>query len=149
MRWTTLIFSIFLMVLFSPISFCSTRVSLQEEMVSYPDLFSSSVFKYKDEGRRDPFVPLLKKEIEEEKKAELKTEKPTLRKVVIGSSKYSLIGLVWDEEGALAIIQAENRSWIVREGDMIDNFMISRIEGERGQVILIGEKQVVKLRISG
>jgi len=149
MRWTTLIFSIFLMVLFSPISFCSTRVSLQEEMVSYPDLFSSSVFKYKDEGRRDPFVPLLKKEIEEEKKAELKTEKPTLRKVVIGSSKYSLIGLVWDEEGALAIIQADNRSWIVREGDTIDNFMISRIEGERGQVILMGEKQVVKLRIRG
>jgi len=101
MRWTTLISPIFLTVLFSSISFCSTKV-FQEEMMSYPGPLSSSVFKYEDEGRRDPFVPLLKKEIEEEKKAELKTEKPELRKVVMGSSKYSLIGLVWDKEGALA-----------------------------------------------
>lgn len=155
MKWSPIVFLTSLIVFagivifsFPSISFSSTTEFQEKGTDSYPEIFSPSVFKYRDEGRRDPFVPLIKKD-EKGQKPELKAEKPKVQETVTGSSEYSLIGLVWDKEGAFAIIRGESENWIVREGDMINDFMISRIEGEKGEVILMGKDQMVRLTIRG
>jgi Tfp pilus assembly protein PilP len=155
MKWSPIVFLTSLIVFagivifsFSSISFSSTTDFQEKGTDSYAEIFSPSVFKYRDEGRRDPFVPLIKKD-EKGQKAESKAEKPEVQEMVTGSSEYSLIGLVWDKEGAFAIIRGESENWIVREGDVINDFMISRIEGEKGEVILMGKDQMVRLTIRG
>jgi len=155
MKWSPIVFLTSLIVFagivifsFPSISFSSTTEFQEKGTDSYPEIFSPSVFKYRDEGRRDPFAPLIKKD-EKGQKAELKAEKPKVPEMVTGSSEYSLIGLVWDKEGAFAIIRGESENWIVREGDVINDFMISRIEGEKGEVILMGKDQMVRLTIRG
>lgn len=104
-------------------------------------------FIYKSEGRRDPFVPLVTKRVEKEVK--LEKEELETRQTVWEALGYELIGLVWDAKEAFAIIQKRDERWIVKKGDIINNFRVIGIEGEKGEVILEQGHRLSKLRIRG
>ena len=107
------------------------------------------VFIYDSEGRRDPFVPLITpEEAEVEKEAEVELEEVEGEPEILEESEYTLIGLMWEEEEVFALIQGEKGKWIVKEGDMIEEFEVLDIKEEKGEVILIrGEEEIIKLRI--
>ena len=101
------------------------------------------VFIYNSEGRRDPFVSLIAPE-----GAEFELEEMEVEPEILEESEYTLIGLIWDEEEVFALIQGERGKWIVKEGDMIEEFEVLEIKEEKGEVILIrGEEEIIKLRI--
>ena len=105
------------------------------------------VFIYNSEGRRDPFIPLIApKEAESELGFGLKEVEGEPE--ILEESEYTLIGLMWDEEEAFALIQGERGKWIVKKGDTIEEFEVLEIEEGKGEVILIrGEEEIIKLRI--
>lgn len=101
------------------------------------------VFIYNSEGRRDPFVSLIVPE-----GAEFELEEMEGEPEILEESEYTLIGLIWDEEEVFALIQGERGKWIVKEGDMIEEFEVLEIKEEKGEVILIrGKEEIIKLRI--
>ncbi len=101
------------------------------------------VFIYNSEGRRDPFVPLITPEGEEFKLEEVEGELEISEEL-----EYTLIGLIWDEEEVFALIQGERGKWIVKKGDMIEEFEVFEIKEGKGEVILIrGKEEIIKLRI--
>lgn len=101
------------------------------------------VFIYNSEGRRDPFIPLIAPE-----GAEFELEEMEGEPEILEESEYTLIGLIWDEEEVFALIQGERGKWIVKKGDMIEEFEVLDIKEEKGEVILIrGEEEIIKLRI--
>ncbi|MCK4418609.1 hypothetical protein KAV79_02275 [Candidatus Aerophobetes bacterium] len=101
------------------------------------------VFIYNSEGRRDPFVSLVAPE-----GAEFELEEVEGELEISEELEYTLIGLIWDEEEVFALIQGERGKWIVKEGDMIEEFEVLDIKEEKGEVILIrGEEEIIKLRI--
>ncbi len=108
-----------------------------------------SVFIYDSKGRRDPFISLVVKVDEEEKvipepgEAELK-EVPMS---ILEESEYVLLGLMWDEEKVLALIKTATGKWIVGKGSFVDEFLVSEINKEKEEVVLVGEKEIIKLRI--
>ncbi len=105
------------------------------------------VFIYNSEGRRDPFIPLIApKEAESELGFGLKEVEGEPE--ILEESEYTLIGLMWKEEEVFAFIQGERGKWIVKKGDMIEEFEVLEIEEGKGEVILIrGEEEIIKLRI--
>ncbi len=121
--------------------------------------FLPPVFFYNSEGRRDPFIPLVAKKkiivvkekeetkrVEKPKETEQETEKPKPKKIVIHSGDR-LIGLVWDKKGVFALIQGKDGKWIVKKGDQIGKFQVFKIDSKKGEVTLIGENEIVKLRM--
>jgi Tfp pilus assembly protein PilP len=122
--------------------------------------FLPPIFLYNSEGLRDPFIPLVAKEklvvVEEEKKTRQevekpektnqKVERPKLKKIVTHSG-YRLIGLIWDKKGVFALIEGEDGKWIVKKGDRIGKFQVFKVEPKKGEVTLIGEEKIVKLRM--
>ncbi len=109
------------------------------------------VFMYDSEGRRDPFVPLIEKKKPPE---ELETEIPQVTleveakpKEVTRSSEFTLVSLAWGGEETLALIQGRAGAWIVKEGDLIDDFLVLEIKADEGEVTLEGVEKIVKLRI--
>ncbi|MFQ5835158.1 MAG: hypothetical protein ACE5HR_04470 [bacterium] len=119
--------------------------------------FLPPVFLYNSEGRRDPFIPLVAKErkvvVEEsmetrpqvpETRQEVEKSKP---KKIVTESGYRLIGLVWDKKRVFALIQGKDGKWIVKKGDRIGEFQVFKVEAKKGEVTLIGEEKIVKLRM--
>jgi len=111
-----------------------------------------SVFVYDSEGRRDPFISLVikKEKVVKEEKVEPKSEKVEAKEVpkpILEESEYVLLGLIWDEEKVLALIKTTTGKWIVGEGSFVDKFLVSEINKEKEEVVLMGEKEVIKLRI--
>ncbi len=122
--------------------------------------FLPPVFLYNSEGRRDPFIPLVAKEkkvvvkekketrrgVEKPQKTEQEIEKPKLKKVVTDSG-YRLIGLVWDKKRVFALIEGKDGKWIVKRGNQIGKFQVFKIDPKKGEVTLIGEDEIVELRM--
>lgn len=108
-----------------------------------------SVFIYDSKGKRDPFVSLVVKVVEEEK-AIPEAGEPEVKEVpvsILEESEYVLLGLIWDQEKVLALIQTTTGKWIVGKGSFVDEFLVSEIDKEEEEVVLVGEKKVIKLRI--
>jgi len=108
-----------------------------------------SVFVYDSKGRRDPFISLVVKVVEEEKvEAEIGEAKPKeVPMSILEESEYVLLGLIWDEEKVLALVKTTTGKWIVGEGNFVDEFLISEINKEKEEVVLVGEKEIIKLKI--
>lgn len=111
-----------------------------------------SVFVYDSAGRRDPFISLVikKEKVVKEEKAEPKSEKVEAKeaaKSILEESEYVLLGLIWDEEKVLALIKTTTGKWIVGEGSFVDKFLVSEINKEKQEVVLVAEKEIIKLRI--
>ena len=139
MRWRIIIFLAILEMLLLP-SFIINVSLAKEKDVEGETSFSSSFFQYKSEGRRDPFVSLLsEKETSEPKE-------PAVSPKILLNSKYKLMGLVWDEKGAFAIIQEGKKKWIVKKGDVINDIVVSEIKKDTGEVILTGKDKIIKLK---
>ncbi len=122
--------------------------------------FLPPVFLYDSEGLRDPFIPLVTKKkivvVEEERKTRPEAEKPEKTKQEIekpkpkkitADSEYRLIGLVWDKKRVFALIQGKDGKWIAKKGDQIGKFQVFKMEAKKGEVILMGESEIIKLRI--
>ena len=111
------------------------------------------VFIYDSEGRRDPFVPVIEKKLSPEEDMETQIPQGTLEvegakpKEVTRSSEFTLVSLAWGGEETLALIQGRAGAWIVKEGDLIDEFLVLEIKGDQGEVTLEGVEKIVKLRI--
>lgn len=110
--------------------------------------FLPPIFLHNSEGLRDPFIPLVAKEkiVEKAEKREQKVEKPKPKKITTDSG-YRLIGLVWDKKGVFALIEGKDGKWIVKKGDQIGKFQVFKLEAKKGEVTLIGEEKIVKLRM--
>jgi len=110
--------------------------------------FLPPIFLYNSEGLRDPFIPLVAKEkiVEKAEKREQKVEKPKPKKITTDSG-YRLIGLVWDKKGVFALIEGKDGKWIVKKGDRIGKFQVFKLEAKKGEVTLVGEEKIVKLRM--
>ncbi len=108
-----------------------------------------SVFVYDSKGRRDPFISLVVKVVEEEKvEAEIGEAKPKeVPMSILEESEYVLLGLIWDEEKVLALVKTTTGKWIVGEGNFVDEFLVSEINKEKEEVVLVGEKEIIKLKI--
>ncbi|MFQ6066444.1 MAG: hypothetical protein ACE5K3_04090 [bacterium] len=131
-----------------------------EEVSTEIESLLPPIFLYKSEGLRDPFIPLITEEkstIVEEKKEpppeiakpeiiKQEVEKPKSKKIV-SQSGYRLIGLVWDKKGVFALIEGKDGKWIVKKGDRIGKFQVFKVESKKGEVILMGENEIVKLRM--
>ncbi len=108
-----------------------------------------SVFIYDSIGRRDPFISLVVK-VEEEEEVEPEPEEAEPKEVpisILEESEYVLLGLIWDEEKVLALIKTTTGKWIVGKGSFVDDFLVSEINREKEEVVLVGEKEIIKLRI--
>ncbi len=126
-----------------------TKVFAQpEEDFSLPEIFEYPVTK-----GRDPFAPLIieKKRVEEKKvvmpKAEVKAQPGPEKLPVITHSEYKLIGIVWYGEEAAALIRKNEKTWVVKEGMVFNGLSVARIEGEKGEVILLGKDKIIKLNM--
>ncbi len=108
-----------------------------------------SVFVYDSKGRRDPFISLVVKVVEEDKvEPEPGEAKPKeVPMSILEESEYVLLGLIWDEEKVLALVKTTTGKWIVGEGSFVDEFFVSEINKEKGEVVLVGEIEIIKLRI--
>lgn len=117
------------------------------EKSSEEDLLSP-VFEYKVENRRDPFSSLI---VEEKKVKPKRTSSKVVKKAkprIITHSDYKLIGLVWDDKESLAIIERGEKTWLVKEGSLVNSFRVARIEGKKGEVILWGENEIIQLKFA-
>lgn len=130
------------------ISFYGCFALKGEERDTEIESFLPPIFLYNSEGLRDPFIPLVAKEkiVEKAEKTEQKVEKPKPKKITTDSG-YRLIGLVWDKKGVFALIEGKDGKWIVKKGDQIGKFQVFKIEAKKGEVTLIGEEKIVKLRM--
>lgn len=108
-----------------------------------------SVFVYDSVGRRDPFISLVVKVVEEEKVEPEpgEAEPKEIPMSILEESEYVLLGLIWDEEKVLALIKTTTGKWIVGKGSFVDEFLVSEINKEKEEVVLVGEKEIIKLRI--
>ena len=108
-----------------------------------------SVFIYDSKGRRDPFISLVVK-VDEEEKVEPEPEEAEPEEVpisILEESEYVLLGLIWDEEKVLALVKTTTGKWIVGKGSFVDEFLVSEINKEKEEVVLVGEKEIIRLRI--
>jgi hypothetical protein len=142
------------------ISFYGCFALKGEERSIKVESFLPPFFLYNSEGLRDPFIPLVTKEkivvveekeritpeVEKAEKIEQKVKKPKPRKITTDSG-YRLIGLVWDKKGGFALIRGKDGKWIAKKGDQIGKFQVSKIYPQKGEVALINENEIVKLRM--
>jgi len=108
-----------------------------------------SVFIYDSKGRRDPFISLVVK-VEEEEKVKPEPGEAEAKEVplsILEESEYVLLVLMWDQEKVLALIETTTGKWIVGKGSFVDEFLVSEINKEKEEVVLVGEKEIIKLRI--
>ena len=89
---------------------------------------------------RDPFYPLIYKE----KKIEVVEKKPL---PVITQSDYKLLGIVWEAKKSIAFVAKGGKTWMVAEGMSIDGLKVSSIQAKEGEVTLIGEDMIIKLKM--
>ena len=142
------------------ISFYGCFALRGEEAGIEAESFLPPIFLYNSEGLRDPFIPLVTKEkiiiVEQRKKTRPEVEKPektspTVKKPkskkIVTYSGYRLIGLVWDKKGIFALIEGKGGKWIVKKGDRIGKFQVFKVESKKGEVTLMGENEIVKLRM--
>jgi len=119
--------------------------------------FLPPIFLYNSEGLRDPFIPLVAKEkiVVVEESMKTRPQVPETRqevgksrpKKIVTESGYRLIGLVWDKKGVFALIEGKDGKWIVKKGDRIGEFQVFKVEAKKGEVTLVGEEKIVKLRM--
>ena len=108
-----------------------------------------SVFIYDSKGTRDPFISLVVK-VEEEEEVEPEPEEAEPKEVplsIFEETEYVLLGLIWDEEKVLALIKTTTGKWVVGKGSFVDEFLVSEINKEKEEVVLVGEREIIKLRI--
>ena len=108
-----------------------------------------SVFIYDSKGTRDPFISLVVK-VEEEEKVEPEAGDAEAKEAplsILEESEYVLLGLMWDEEKVLALIKTTTGKWIVGKGSFVDEFLVSEINKEKEEVVLVGENKIIKLRM--
>jgi len=115
-----------------------------------PEGFSlPEIFEYPATGGRDPFSPLIIKKKEEVKQKPKPLPKPEKKKPlpVITRSEYKLVGIVWYEKESIALISKKGKTWVVKEGMVFDGLKVARIEGEKGEVTLIGKDKIIQLNM--
>ena len=105
---------------------------------SQEQFYVPEVFEYPVLQGRDPFYPLVHQE-----KVEVVEKKPL---PVITQSEYQVLGIVWQDEKSVAFIAKGKKTWVVKEGMSIEGLRVSRISGDKGEVILIGEDAIIKLK---
>jgi Tfp pilus assembly protein PilP len=108
-----------------------------------------SVFIYDSKGRRDPFISLVVK-VDEEEKLQPEPGEAEPKEVpmsILEESEYVLLGLIWDQDKVLALVKTTTGKWIVGKGSFVDEFLVSEINKEKEEVVLVGEKEIIKLRI--
>jgi hypothetical protein len=66
---------------------------------------------------------------------------------ILEESEYVLLGLIWNEEKVLALVKTTTGKWIVGKGSFVDEFLVSEINKEKEEVVLVGEKEIIRLRI--
>ena len=114
------------------------EVVLSEEFQE--QFFLPLVFKYPVVQGRDPFYPL----VQAEKKIEVVEEKPLL---VVTQSAYKVVGIAWEGKKNIALIAKEGQTWMVEEGMFVDGLRVLRIQGQEGEVTLVGEDRIIKLKM--
>ncbi|MCD6575072.1 hypothetical protein J7K97_05290 [Candidatus Aerophobetes bacterium] len=130
-----------LIVLVISLFFLHGKCFAEGERFSLPE-----IFEYPPVKGRDPFYPLVRKEEKVSKVTEpKKVEKKPLP--VVTHSEYKVVGIVWREGEGIALIKKGEKSWVVKEGMVIDGLKVARIEGGRGEVILIGKDRIIKLKM--
>ena len=113
------------------------EVVLSEE---FQEQFSlPSVFEYPVTQGRDPFYPL----VQAEEKIEVVEEKPL---PVVTQSAYKLVGIAWEGKKSIALIAKEGQTWMVEEGMVVNGLRVLRIQGQEGEVTLVGEDRIIKLK---
>jgi Tfp pilus assembly protein PilP len=137
--------ALLLMGLFLKLDYAFTSTKEENNL----QLSVPSVFIYDSKGRRDPFISLVVKVVEEEKVEPEpgEAEPEELPMSILEESEYVLLGLIWDEEKVLALIKTTTGKWIVGKGSFVDEFLVSEINKEKEEVVLVGEKEIIKLRI--
>ncbi len=114
-----------------------------------PQFSVPSVFIYDSKGGRDPFVSLVVK-VDQEEEVESETGETEPEEIPISiseESEYILLGLIWDQEKVLALIKTTTGKWIVGKGSFVDAFLVSEINKEKEEVLLVGENEIIRLRI--
>jgi len=138
----------FIMLFLLLFFFFCTAGGFSDEKVE--DLSLPVIFEYPSISGRDPFVPLVKEKKplvvrKVSPKPRPKPEKKILP--VVTNSGYTLVGIVWSGEEGMALIEKKGKTWIVKEGMILDGLRVARIKGEKGEVILIGKDKIIKLRL--
>ena len=91
---------------------------------------------YHSYGQRNPFVSLIKERSRiadlREARATSRAEEEAKRREFI--SRFTLIGLAWDEKEACALIEKGNVSYILKRGELLDE-NYKPVLGIRGEVI--------------
>ncbi|MCD6256942.1 hypothetical protein J7J45_02610 [Candidatus Aerophobetes bacterium] len=136
----------FIMLFLLLFFFFCTAGGFSDEKVE--DLSLPVIFEYPSISGRDPFVPLVKEKkplVVRKVSPKPKSEKKILP--VVTNSGYTLVGIVWSGEEGMALIEKKGKTWIVKEGMILDGLRVARIKGEKGEVILIGKDKIIKLRL--
>ncbi len=112
------------------------------------------VFEYPPVKGRDPFYPLIQQKKEKRQQPPPLSSKPKVKEKekplqVVSHSKYKLIGIVWYERKGVALISGEGKTWVVEEGMSINGLKVARIDGEKGEVMLVGEDKIIQLKMEG
>lgn len=111
-----------------------------------------AIFEYPAVKGRDPFVPLVKEEkpVQPKKKTLPKKRKPEKKTLpVITNSEYTLVGIVWSEGESMALIVKKDKTWIAKEGTVLNGLRVARINGEKGEVTLVGKEKIIQLKLMG
>lgn len=136
----------FIMLFLLLFFFFYTAGGFSDEKVE--DLSLPVIFEYPSISGRDPFVPLVKEKkplVVRKVSPKPKPERKILP--VVTNSGYTLVGIVWSGEEGMALIEKKGKTWIVKEGMILDGLRVARIKGEKGEVILIGKDKIIKLRL--
>jgi len=137
--------ALLLMGLFLKLDYAFTSTKEENNL----QLSVPSVFIYDSKGRRDPFISLVVK-VDEEEKLQPEPGEAEPKEVpmsILEESEYVLLGLIWDQDKVLALVKTTTGKWIVGKGSFVDEFLVSEINKEKEEVVLVGEKEIIKLRI--
>lgn len=102
-------------------------------------------FEYPLTGERDPFYPLV--QAPEKTEAKSTGKEPASPVPIIIDSEYRLLGIIWDETGSLALVAKGTNVWLIKEGMDFEGLQVARIQGEKGEVILVGENKIIQLKM--
>ncbi|GEM_PF-4523074 len=92
-------------------------------------------FRYNDMGRRDPFIPLLSQDIDE--------NAPSV-------ASLTLTGIIWDHQKSLAVLEdTKGRGYPMRVGDRLGNATLVGVRNDAAifRVVLYGEVHMHTLKL--
>ena len=91
---------------------------------------------YEDQGRRDPFIPL----VDEQGRYLLDTE------VLYSSDEVKLSGILWDPQGESSVLI---NNQIVKIGESVNGFTLERITKDSITISKHGKEYTIRLSIKG